>query len=866
MFRSTRLTLLTLAVPWLGLGIGLAQVPTGIPAFGTYDGDGLVTINLAYLNAHVEVPLRSSNARGLGFPVFLSMDDAFQMQGSTTNTTFVPAPFFDLQSSIAERLNYYITTATCNNKHEETYNISGVTDGHNTSHPLGWVDPPFSISQYGCANPSSGSGTTGDGWFISASVSTSGKLTDSVVDPEGRVHVPGVSLTDPNGNQVTMSGSIFIDASSNTILTAAGPLGNETFTYTGPGGAQETYTETSTTYTLGTNFGCPGEVTYSYAGIPLVTKLARPDGSFYAFTYEPSPGLGGAVTGRLASVTLPTGGVITYSYFGGTNGINCVDGSTAGLTKTTPDGKWTYTHSVSLNGPDTTTVVAPTGEYIVYSFGGQYEIARQAYSSTGTLLGKMITCYNAAFSSCPSNSGLGSLPFLTQKDVYTYPGTSTSPSLVETKFNLLGSPTQVSNYDFGATIPPGNNFVSQTTINYGSWSGSSCQFNTNGTLPCNSITVDGSGATKQARYNTYNANGNLLTEQDLTSGSTYLTKQFTYYPTGLVNVATDVNGAQTTYTDGACNNSFVTSVSEPLSLSKSMTWDCNGEVLTSATDENSQTTQYGYLNQQGTADPFWRALSTKDPLNNITWNVYSGSSLPATQESVLLFNGNASTVDNLTTLDGLGRPIISQKKQAPGSSNFDTTSTAYDSDGRVAAVTMPCVKTASQPCPATPATKTTYDGLSRPLLVTDGGGGTTSYSYSLNDTLQTVGPEHPSSRQMEYDGLGRLTSVCEVTNGTGSGTCSQSSPQTGYWTRYSYDALGNLTGVTQNAQGSPQETRSYAYDGLSRLASETNPETGTKSYIYDSDGTCGTYNGDQVKRVDAANNTACYPTTRCIEC
>lgn len=102
--------------------------------------------------------------------------------------------------------------------------------------------------------------------------------------------------------------------------------------------------------------------------------------------------------------------------------------------------------------------------------------------------------------------------------------------------------------------------------------------------------------------------------------------------------------------------------------------------------------------------------------------------------------------------------------------------------------------------------------------------------------------------------------MCEVTSGTTTwpgGNCAQSNPLTGYWTRYTYDALGNLLTVAQNAQGTTQ-TRSYTYDGLSRLTLESNPEAGTVTYTYDIDGTCGTSNGDLVKKMDAANNVTCY--------
>src|SRR4029077_3808077 len=120
----------------------------------------------------------------------------------------------------------------------------------------------------------------------------------------------------------------------------------------------------------------------------------------------------------------------------------------------------------------------------------------------------------------------------------------------------------------------------------------------------------------------------------------------------------------------------------------------------------------------------------------------------------------------------------------------------------------------------------------------------------------------------EYDALGRLTSVCEVTSLTGSGSCGQTSAQTGDWTKYTYDLNNNLTGVTQNAQASSsnQQTRTYNFDEFNRMTSETNPETGpgsggarTTSYTYDSDSTCGsTSGGDLIKKIDPAGDTTCY--------
>ncbi len=84
----------------------------------------------------------------------------------------------------------------------------------------------------------------------------------------------------------------------------------------------------------------------------------------------------------------------------------------------------------------------------------------------------------------------------------------------------------------------------------------------------------------------------------------------------------------------------------------------------------------------------------------------------------------------------------------------------------------------------------------------------TTYSYTKNDVLITS-PSPVMQKQLEYNALGQLTSVCEITaTGQGSGTCAQTNPQNGYWTKYSYSPL-YLSTVTQNAQSPSNQTRSF---------------------------------------------------------
>jgi hypothetical protein len=100
--------------------------------------------------------------------------------------------------------------------------------------------------------------------------------------------------------------------------------------------------------------------------------------------------------------------------------------------------------------------------------------------------------------------------------------------------------------------------------------------------------------------------------------------------------------------------------------------------------------------------------------------------------------------------------------------------------------------------------------------------------------------------------LGRLTSVCErILTGTGGQANGDIPIQSGcnpdypnykaFQTTYGYDVLNNITLVTQDANnpGYTSQTRTFAYDGLSRLTSEANPEMITKTYSYDHTGQLG---------------------------
>jgi len=840
------------------------QIATGTPPFGSYSG-GPDVVNLSNLDAHIAIPVLSKTGRGIPFAYNLGYDSSvWYPVGVSGSQSWVPGATWGWQGSATGSISYTRTAATCKPAGEVyTYNDWLYTDPNGTAHPF------VGESTYnGCASPPYRGFTAvtkdGSGYTL-----TTLGPTGTVTSPDGAIITQSGSVQDRNGNEITESSGVYTDTTGNTVLTIAGGTGfpptPETLSYTAPSGATAKFTINYSQYTVRTNFGCSGISEFGPTTEYLVSSIVLPDSTLYTFSYEATPGYGSDVTGRLKSVTFPTGGEIVYLYLGGNNGITCADGSTATLQRTTPDGTWNYAH-VESGASTTTTVTDPYGEQTVIDFFNGYELFRQIFpgSSSGTALAAVSTCYNGVTTQCQNQTN--ATPPITQITQYiSWAGPSGMSSETNTLFNSYGFPTEVDEYGYNQdlTFPLvrktlttyatlGNGIVdrpAQVTVENGSGN-----IDSQITYTYDQGSVTATSGTPQ-HVSISGSRGNATTFSYLVSGSTTLTKTYTYFDTGNVQTATDVNGGQTTSSNFTCGNSFPTSVAEPGGLTESLAWNCTGGVVTSVTDENGQTTSTSFT------DPyFWRPNSVKDQLSNVTTFSYTGAN---SAESSLIFNASASTVDVRTTLDGLGRKRVSQIRESPSSNTYDSVESDYDLLGRLSRTTLPYAGSAGQTNSSAPAITQTYDALGRLILRSDSGGGSVSDTYAQNDSYETAGPapsgENSKSRQLEYDALGRLTSVCEVTSGGGSGTCSQTNLATGFYTTYAYDALNDLTGVSQNAQASGSvQTRTSSYDDLGRMTSESNPETGTTTYIYDSDATCGSSPGDMVKKVDAALNVICY--------
>jgi len=141
------------------------------------------------------------------------------------------------------------------------------------------------------------------------------------------------------------------------------------------------------TISVSTNFGVSGVSEYS-GMITVVTEIDLPDGTKYSFGYD--SGTTAGHYGLLTSMTLPTGGNITYSWTLFTDSYGKTYRWISG--RTTPDGSWTYTPQVvtsctsgQVDCQQKVTVLRPSGDNEVYTFalnGGSWDGTEQYYNGS----------------------------------------------------------------------------------------------------------------------------------------------------------------------------------------------------------------------------------------------------------------------------------------------------------------------------------------------------------------------------------------------------------------------------------------------------------------------------------------------------
>src|SRR5215469_9130584 len=469
-----------------------AQPAPGTPQFGSFAG-GPDVIDLGNLNTHITIPIINKAGRGTNFTYDLSYDNSIWYpvtSGSTTTWQPVTNWGWRAQTEVAVGYISYqqslFQPPGCT-QIETVFTNFAYHDEFGITHGFGGI----MLSNHGCFWATSGSlvAVDGSGLTMSASDAT-GTLTASLVTKYGQNIYPPLQVgtgsataTDRNGNQITVdsSGHFYDTLSSSTpVLTATG-LGTPTnpvkLTYTAPSGGSPYYQVNYTNFTVATNFGNSTIGEYkSSAAVPLVTSIDLPDGSQYTITYETTPTTPTAgqctaypnttcVTGRIASITYPTLGTISYLYYNANNnftacttGNNGVfsDGSASCLLRTTPDGAWTYTRTQGTGAASTTTIAAPKLSYdsaanqTVIQFQGIYETNRVTNQGASSALQTTNTCYNGAASPCTSTAI--TLP-ITQRAVVDQYGSSGVQCKHTYFYDSYNNLKERDDYDYGSGAP-----------------------------------------------------------------------------------------------------------------------------------------------------------------------------------------------------------------------------------------------------------------------------------------------------------------------------------------------------------------------------------------------------------------------------
>ncbi len=347
----------------------------------------------------------------------------------------------------------------------------------------------------------------------------------------------------------------------------------------------------------------------------------------------------------------------------------------------------------------------------------------------------------------------------------------------------------------------------------------------------------------------YGANtvGNLTLKTVTATNAPAANTSYVYNSYGQVTSMTDPMNHTTSFgdtqrwSDASCvtaqapsTSPYITSVKDALNETTTYSYNsCLGTIAEMQGPNAGQTSAYVYDALQRVASVTYpdgggqTACYFDSPPNTfVSYTLQAlGTGKPTCTSATATATG---TIAKSASLDGFGRTVQTGLLSDPDGVTY--VNTTYDGDGNVETVSIPC-RTAAQ-CGY--VTSFRYDGLNRKLYAYNPDSTSQSSSsfqqWSYAGNVVTFTDENHNQWQRASDAQGNLTMVLEP-NGLSASPSME--------TDYGYDGFGNLWSVRQwggpvNSTGS--RSRSFIYDGMSRLRSSTNPETGTTSYVYDASG------------------------------
>ncbi len=367
-------------------------------------------------------------------------------------------------------------------------------------------------------------------------------------------------------------------------------------------------------------------------------------------------------------------------------------------------------------------------------------------------------------------------------------------------------------------------------------------------LPSQQIVTDQSGTkVKESRYyyDTQSlgslTKGNLTKQEDWVTGSTYIDTEQTYNAYGLVVTAKDPRDKTTTYTYDSLNL-YPATISNPLSQEVDYAYDySSGKVLTK-TDENNRVFETVYDGLDRVTEEKVPDIASPSSLVTKTLYEYTDNTSPVKVKTTNYLDA-VTSVDAYKYLDGFSR-LIQERTEAETSNQFAVTDFVYD-DGMLEKTSQPYFDTGSSRTSPTSVsdlyTTYTYDALARPLTSSDTRGVTTN-AYDQWKTTTT--DKRGKTKEIVRDGYDNLAQVIEHDGGNT------------YTTNYAYtyghiltkitDALGNIRNIAYDGLGRRRSledlhdtedvtfgTWQFSYDSAGNIASTTDPKGQITQYTYD---------------------------------
>jgi RHS repeat-associated protein len=686
---------------------------------------------------------------------------------------------------------------------------------------------------------------------------------------------------DVNGNFFTKTYGInsnpsWVDTLGRSVVTRSTDSGNNLKKYYDVVNSQGTlsrYTVTWTNIGASTSFGQAGVTEYgiSSGAIYVIQTIALPDGTNYSFQYDQCSG--NPCTnhyGLLTSVTLPAGGQINFTYMNFTDSYHNV--YRWAKTRSSGGGTWTYTPTVisycasgGTGCQQKVTFTTPAGDDAVHTFthnNGAWNTQTAYYTgsaSSGTLLDTAITDYDFS-NACPTYGSctFGAAYIRPIRVTTTLPvsgGSVSAKSEFDYDSIYYGNVSEVREFKYGSSSPDrirdftyltdssyvnknilnlvtdavtkdgSGNKVAETAITYDSTSLTSVtgithhddtNYGTSNTVRGYPTVISSwvTGTTYLAQTNLFDITGQLLQTTDpLGTNTTYSYTDMFYTENG--------NTPPQTYTPAASTNAYLTQVNLPLSGNKKFGYYFGSGKMALLTDQNNNTS-YSHFN---------------DSLDRLTSNIWPGGGSQTVTYTDPIHTDTAAGFagqwrQNTLEADTLARPYKNTFSNDPDPSGPSKVSRTFDTSGRIGSVTNPYRSTSD---PTYGVRSYSYDGLNRPTRVTNTDNTTANTYYGAAVTTGvggitaqlcsdgTYGTGYPTlsvdeaskKRETWRDGFGRVIEVDEPdsSNNLTLSTC------------YKYDLNNNLIEIDQGS-----EVRTYTYDSLSRVTSETSPEEGPSGF------------------------------------